>query len=213
MSKRIKSSIMLAVFACSMLMVNHTKVQAASSQKLNKTMMTMKAGQIKKLKVNGTTKQVKWSVNNKKYAVVTTTGKKVATVTARKAGTVIVKATVGETTLSCKVKIKKSNFQKRKIYIGVHAAVMVVKGKQELVGDVTWGKIKEADGYCIYKKDKKGKKKLVKKIKNGKKTRWLDWDAENESYDKYRYYVCAYKILDNGVIIYGDMGKSGDVAE
>ena len=205
---------MLAVLACSILMVNNnTKVYAASSPKLNKTTMTMKAGQIKKLKVNGTAKKVKWSVNNKKYAVVTTTGKKVATVTARKAGTVTVKATVGETTLNCKVKIKKSNFQKQNLVVGVHAGVMIIDEKKELVCDVTWKQLDEADGYCIYKEDKQGKKKLVKKIKNSDTTRWIDRDSENELYEEYKYYVCAYKILENDITIYGDLYENGSVAE
>ena len=203
---------MLAVFACSILMVNNnTRVQAASSPKLNKTTMTMKAGQIGKLKVSGTTKKVKWSVNNKKYAVVTTTGKKVATVTARKAGTVIVKATVGETTLSCKVKIKKSNFQKRKPSVLVYSAWWDKDGNHFC--RIQWSKIAEADGYCIYREDKEGKKRLVKKVKNGEKNEWKDMDPENELYDGYSYYICAYKILNNGVMIYGDMGKNNSVAE
>ena len=203
---------MLAVFACSILMVNNnTRVQAASSPKLNKTTMTMKAGQIGKLKVSGTTKKVKWSVNNKKYAVVTTTGKKVATVTARKAGTVIVKATVGETTLNCKVKIKKSDFQKQKMSVCVETNHYDQDGK--LKYQVAWKTIAGADGYCIYKEDNKGKKKLVKKVKNAKKDMWYDKDPENKLYTDAVYYICAYKKLDNGVIIYGDIRKNRGACE
>ena len=197
---------MLAVFACSMLMVNHTKVQAASSPKLNKTTITMKAGQIKKLKVSGTTKKVKWSVNNKKYAVVTATGKKVATITARKAGTVTVKAIVGETTLSCKVKIKKSDFQKQKMSVCVYTARRDENRNARY--EINWKEIDGAEGYCIYKEEINGKKKLVKKIKNGQKTEWYDIDPENEAYTQYIYYVCAYKTLENGIVIYGDMAKN-----
>ena len=200
--KKFKNSVILATIACSMLISsNNNEVHAASSPKLNKTTITMKAGQIKKLKVNRTTKKVKWSVNNKKYAVVTATGKKAATVTARKAGTVMVKATVGETTLNCKVKIKKSDFQKKKIGVSVYA----------VWGTIHWNEIAGADGYCIYKADKEGNKKLVKKIKNGKKTIWHDENFPDVSYGNAGYYVRAYQILDNGVVIYGDMGSNEGV--
>ena len=33
---------------------------------------------------------------------------------------------------------------------------------------MTWKQLDEADGYCIYKEDKQGKKKLVKKINENK---------------------------------------------
>lgn len=55
---------------------------------------------------------------------------------------------------------------------------------------LTWNKIKNADGYKIYRAKKSGKLKLVKTVKKNKNT-WKSVKLKKGT--KYRYYVVAYK--------------------
>ena len=76
-----------------------TEVEAASKKakpKLNKTKISVKTGKTYTLKVNGTTRMPKWKSSNKKVATVSKTGK----VTAKKAGTAKITATIGKTRLT-----------------------------------------------------------------------------------------------------------------
>ena len=85
-----------------------TEVEAASKKakpKLNKTKISVKTGKTYTLKVNGTTRMPKWKSSNKKVATVSKTGK----VTAKKAGTAKITATIGKTRLTCTVKVKKAS--------------------------------------------------------------------------------------------------------
>ena len=85
-----------------------TEVEAASKKakpKLNKTKISVKTGKTYTLKVHGTTRMPKWKSSNKKVATVSKTGK----VTAKKAGTAKITATIGKTRLTCTVKVKKAS--------------------------------------------------------------------------------------------------------
>lgn len=75
---------------------------AKTKLKLNKTKLTLTAGQKKTLKVKGTKKKVTWSSSKKKVASVSQKG----VVTAKKAGQAKIKAKVGKKTLTCKVTVK-----------------------------------------------------------------------------------------------------------
>lgn len=85
-----------------------TEVEAASKKakpKLNKTKISVKTGKTYTLKVHGTTRMPKWKSSNKKVATVSKTGK----VTAKKAGTAKITATIGKTRLTCTVNVKKAS--------------------------------------------------------------------------------------------------------
>jgi len=70
---------------------------------MNKTKATLYVGKTMKLAVNGAKKKAKWSTSNKKIAIVDKKGK----VTAKKAGTVTIKAKIGKKTYKCKLTVKK----------------------------------------------------------------------------------------------------------
>jgi hypothetical protein len=76
-------------------------VEAATKVKLNKKKATLTAGAKLSLKVNGTSKKVKWSSSNKKVAKVSSKGK----VTAVKAGKATITAKVAGKSYKCKVTV------------------------------------------------------------------------------------------------------------
>lgn len=79
-------------------------------------------------------------------------------------------------------------------------AVRAKKGKTV----IKWSKVKGADGYCIYgRTSKKGKWKLVKRIKNGKKASFI---RKGKKGRRYYYRVCAYQKV-NGKLVYGAYSK------
>jgi hypothetical protein len=77
-------------------------VLAASKPKINAKSVSLNVGKSLQLKVTGTKSKVKWSSSSKKVATVTASGK----ITAKKKGTVIIKAKVKGKTLRCKVTVK-----------------------------------------------------------------------------------------------------------
>lgn len=70
--------------------------------KISKSRLTLEAGKTASLKVTGTTLKVSWKSSNKKIATVTSKGK----VTAVKAGTCTITATVGGKKLKCTLTVK-----------------------------------------------------------------------------------------------------------
>lgn len=79
---------------------------ASSAPKLSVQSMSIKAGSTKELRVKNTSKKIKWSVSDKKIAVVKSTGKAKAKVIAKKAGTCVVTAKISnKCKLKCKVKV------------------------------------------------------------------------------------------------------------
>lgn len=79
--------------------------------KLSQTKVTLVKGKSTTLSVQGTQKAVKWSSSNKKVAMVNKKGK----ITAKKAGTAVIKAKVGSKTLTCKVKVTNYGLNKSKV--------------------------------------------------------------------------------------------------
>jgi uncharacterized protein YjdB len=70
---------------------------------LNKKKVTLKVGKSFQLKLKNTKKKVTWTSANEKIATVSKNGK----VTAKKKGTVVIKAVCGKKTYKCKVSVKK----------------------------------------------------------------------------------------------------------
>ena len=83
-------------------------VPAFAKPTLNKKSATIKVGQTLVLKVDGAgKKKIKWSSSNSSVATVSKNKSNKTTVLGVKAGTAIIRATVGKNTLICKVIVKK----------------------------------------------------------------------------------------------------------
>lgn len=115
--KLLKRMLLASLVACSLLLVAPVVVPVisdsytveAASVKLNTTKKTVYVGEAFTLKLSGTKKKIKWSSTNKNVASVDSKGR----VTTKKAGTVKIKAKVGNKTYSCKVTVK--NYSKSKV--------------------------------------------------------------------------------------------------
>lgn len=83
-------------------------VYGASNIKISKTSLKLTVGNSKKLKVTGTTKNIKWSSSKKSVATVSNTGK----VKAKKKGTATITAKVGSKNFKCKVTVKDASTKK-----------------------------------------------------------------------------------------------------
>lgn len=79
-----------------------TTVSEAAKKKLSRTSLSMVAGSTYKLNVKGTKKKIKWRSSKKSVATVSTKGK----VTAKKAGSATITATVSGKKYRCKVTVK-----------------------------------------------------------------------------------------------------------
>ena len=117
MSKKMQKRIMAFVLVLCMVIGNFSGVSAApkktvkaTSVKLNKSLITLKAKQSYNLKATiepkkATTKTLIWSSSNKKVATVTSKGK----VTAKKNGTAVITVKVKGTKKSAKCTVKVGN--------------------------------------------------------------------------------------------------------
>lgn len=76
--------------------------QAASKIRINKSKTTVTAGNIVKLRMQGTNQKAKWTSSNKKVATVKSNGD----VYTKKKGSTYIKAKVGRKTYTCKVTVK-----------------------------------------------------------------------------------------------------------
>ena len=83
----------------------------ASSIKINTTKKTLKVGKTCTLKVTGTKKKAKWSSSKKSVATVSSKGK----VTAKKKGTTIITAKIGNKKYTCKITV--TNNSSTTVYI------------------------------------------------------------------------------------------------
>lgn len=81
-------SLMIMVLMLSVSMTT----SAASRPTLKYSKSTIKAGSTMKISVKNISKKVKWSTSNKKIATVKSSGKTAAKITAKKPGTVKIKA-------------------------------------------------------------------------------------------------------------------------
>lgn len=105
MKKNLKKGVLCLLLSSVLVILGCMPVLAANTTvKLSRTKATMYKGQTGKLrvKVSGTQGTVKWSSSNPSVAVVSANGK----VTAKKAGNVLIKATVNEVSKTCKIKVK-----------------------------------------------------------------------------------------------------------
>ncbi|MBR1873309.1 MAG: haloacid dehalogenase-like hydrolase [Eubacterium sp.] len=99
MKKRIVSTVLLTTLVIGGLAPAKTATMAGI--RLNKTSVKLEVGKSVTLKVKGTKKKVTWTSSKPKIAKVNKSGK----VTAKKAGSAVIKAKVAKKTLKCKVKV------------------------------------------------------------------------------------------------------------
>ena len=94
-------------------------VSAAGNERLSKKKLSVYQGQAAKLKVKNASVKVQWTSSDPTIAEVSGKGK----VKALKPGRCIIEAVVGDTELTCRVKVKPVKFSK--------AALTMVRGRQE----------------------------------------------------------------------------------
>ena len=81
--------------------------------------------------------------------------------------------------------------------------------KTKKANNLKWNKIKGASGYRIYRSTKKnGTYKLIKTVKDGKKTTYVNKKSKKNKNKKYYYKVAAYKSAHGSKII----GKQSNIA-
>ncbi len=206
--KRLKIvAVMSACFA--MLFFSVLPCHAQEAYKLNKSRIEMEVGTTRKLRVKNKAVKVKWIVKNKKIIRYSKSGKNAIKITGIKAGKTVIKAKVKGKTLTCNVVVKKNAFQKITPNVTVRSYALEAP-ERKLVTEVSWKKIPGASGYCIYKKNNKGKLILVKKITGGKNTSFsIDRDSAESAF----YYVKGYKKLKNGIVLYTRAGTSLSILE
>lgn len=111
--KKVLSMFLLILFVAILLPTNTNQVQA-STPKLNKSAITIEKGSTYNLKVKNTSKKIKWMSSNKKIATVSSNGK----VKAKKAGEVIITATINSKSYTCKVTVtNKVKLNKTKVTV------------------------------------------------------------------------------------------------
>ncbi|UWO23403.1 Ig-like domain-containing protein [Marvinbryantia formatexigens] len=134
--KCLKRAIVALLIICTVCLP--VSVSAACAVKLNSTARTLYKGQSYTLKVSGTKKKVKWKTSNSGVAKVSASGK----VTAKKAGTATITASVSGKNLRAKITVKnptvKLNKSSATIYTSGTTSVQLkatVKGASQ---KVTW---------------------------------------------------------------------------
>ncbi len=103
MSKLLVLVCVLSLLVPATLPLAKTEVAYAATVKLTKKALTLETGKTSTLKITGTSAKVTWSSSNKAVATVSTKG----VVSAKKAGTATITATVNKKKYTCKVTVKK----------------------------------------------------------------------------------------------------------
>ncbi len=164
--KKAGKKLLLLLFAVVLTLGMAVSASAASKVKLNKKTATVYVKQSVTLKVEGTTKKVKWSSSNKNVAKVSKTGK----VTGVSAGKATIKAKIGKKTYTCKVTVKSDGLSQKKVTLdaGKSKTIKLYGTKIKSVSSSKKSVATISKSGKITAK-KRGKAKLTIKGKNGKK--------------------------------------------
>lgn len=206
MKKSFKKIVLLAAsFAAAFCLIVLPAAASKSTKPAMKSRMTIKVGNIKKLRVTNASQKVKWTIKNKALVSVKKTEADSIVLMGKKAGSTMISARVVNTTLKCRVTIKKVDFRKQapdvKVETGVNRKYGVI---------ISWSKIKGADGYEVYKETKDGSKKLIKKFKKAV-TSYYDQKASVKKPGN--YFVRAYKKQKGNKVLYSSFNKKNYVIE
>ena len=182
-----KKNLLKCMFFLAFLFLPYLKTVAAVAPKLSSTNIVLEKNEKFVIKVINSKKNVKWSTDSKKISL--SPGKKKVTIIALQPGRSVVYAKIGKHTLKCNVKISKVPFEKRS------PKVCVVYSQFK---SVHWNTVPGADGYLLSKKQKNGKFKVIKNVKNGLKYYYTDNSYKNGNTS---YQVKAYRKV-NGKTIY-----------
>lgn len=175
---------------------------AKSTKPAMKSRLTINAGSMKRLRVTNPGQKVKWSVENEDLVSIKKTDHDSIILKGEKRGTTMVWAKMGETTLKCRVTIKKVKFRKQVPAVEIETTVHQKNGAH-----ISWNKIKGADGYEIYSGTKNNKKLVTKCRKNV--TSYYDKEVSVLSLGN--YYVRAYKKKKDGTMVYSAFNKRSSV--
>lgn len=179
----LKSLFLLFVF----MFIPYLNTEAAIP-KLSSANIVLEKNEKFMLKVNHSKKNVKWSTYSK--SILLKPGKRKVMLTALQTGKSVVYAKIGKRTLKCNVKVLKVPFEKR-------SPKYCVFFSQE--NYINWQTVPGADGYLIYKRQKNGKYKVIKKLKGG--TNRFYTDDSNKYTDNPSYKIKAYRKV-NGKTVY-----------
>lgn len=202
--KRYLKKVLIAIAVIAMAVSIMPITQADAAVKLSATKKTVYVGESFTLKVNGTSKTVKWSSSSKSVSSVTQKGK----ITAKKAGNAIITAKVSGKSLKCAVTVKESESLKGK---SVKDSIYVIKNWY--TGDV-WNQFVDFQAYRLNGLDCTGSKIDIDfAYKNFKKTYKLmrEYDAYIKSLgSKYPEIKETWSLMKKQIeTIYADLDKNG----
>lgn len=130
--KQMKKSLFAALL-CTMLVLLFSTTVSAADIKLNKSKTQLTVGASTTLKMTGSPKKVTWKSSNKSIATVSSSGK----VTAKKAGKVVITATVNKKTYKCNITVSNpQTTNKSTYYIGTKDTMQLTA--PGLTGKITW---------------------------------------------------------------------------
>lgn len=128
--KSILSVLLIVLLTLSVPIVGITGYEVKAATRMNMTSKTLVVGQRVRLKVKGTTKKVTWSSSNKAVAKVYPRGK----VSAKSAGTAIIKAKVGKKAYYCTIKVEQPVLSKTTDLLAVGQKVkLTLEGNSQSV--------------------------------------------------------------------------------
>lgn len=156
----------LALVAPSVMPVNGNIYIVEAATKINKKKVTLIKGQTTSLKITGTKKKIKWSSNKKSVATVSSKGK----VTAKKKGTAIITAKVGNKKYTCDVSVQVPKISKTKMtmHVGDIETLSISETDQKITWKSSDKKIATVDKYGNVVGRKAGKVKICATILNKK---------------------------------------------
>ncbi len=123
---------LIVCFTLNVPMTGFVITAEAAAQNLNKSSLSLYAGDTYNLKMTGTTAKVSWASSDKSIATVSKSGK----VTAIKQGTAVITATVSKSKYKCTVKVKNPSINEKELSLDIaETADLRIDGAK---GNIAW---------------------------------------------------------------------------